>query len=163
MPRSRNSVPRTGDGWSDDSSATPQASSKPSPKAVPQAFPQAAAHAGPQVTGLQESALLAAQGRPAHDRRLSDKILAAFTCAYGGGSLRTAERLRAVLADVEQEERRRHDRRGQSALDQADHWVRFIKARDAYSVLAEDDAASPADREAALNMMRQAYRAWSQF
>lgn len=59
-------------------------------------------------------------GTPRYDRRLSDKILAAFNHAYASGAVQAAVRLKAVLADVEGKERERHERRAGSAVAQAD-------------------------------------------
>lgn len=101
-------------------------------------------------------------GAPGYDRRLSDKVLAAFNHAYASGATKAATRLKAVLAEVEAAERRAHDRRRSSAVAQADHWVVFVEARNAYNALADDKATKPAQLEAALERMKEAYRAWSE-
>ena len=100
-------------------------------------------------------------GRPEYDRRLSDKILAAFNHAYASGAHKVADRLRNVLAEVERSERSRHDRRMDSAVSQADLWIGFIEARNGYNALmASNDA--PAEKvEGALDSMKDAYRVWS--
>lgn len=97
-----------------------------------------------------------------YDRRLSDKILAAFNHAYASGAHMVAERLRTVLEEVDHEERRKHDRRSASAVSQADLWVSFIEARNGYNeLLASRDA--PADKvESALESMKDAYRVWAE-
>lgn len=100
-------------------------------------------------------------GRPNYDRRLSDKILAAFTHAYASGAKQTAERLRAVLADVETSERRLHDRRSTTALRQAELWIAFVEARNAYNTLQEGEGATSQDLATALEHMKDAYRVWS--
>ncbi len=86
-------------------------------------------------------------------RRLSDKILSAFTLAYEAGEHEIAEVLREAL--IQAEARRPeygHERRSQSALRRAELWADFVEARQAH-----DRAAS----EATLEAMKQAYRRWS--
>ncbi len=109
------------------------------------------------------AAALAAErfGTPCYDRRLTDKILAAFTHAYAAGAHQTAARLKTLLAEVEATERSRHDRRAVTALRQAELWVAFVEARDAYHALQEDGAGAAA-LSAALERMKDAYRLWSE-
>ncbi|GIK96761.1 MAG: hypothetical protein BroJett029_09700 [Alphaproteobacteria bacterium] len=106
-------------------------------------------------------------GLPAFDRRLTDKILAAFNHAYAIGDLEVAHRLHAVLALAEQHERQRirteagRDRRGGGAVDQADLWVAYVEARNSYqAVLAAAGPQGP-ETEAAFDAMKRAYRRWS--
>lgn len=94
-------------------------------------------------------------------RRLSDKILAAFSHAYAVGEADVAKKLRAALsasASPPPAERRRDQRRGHDPLAQADRWVAFVDARNRYKALA---AGGPADAADALETMKAAYRAWS--
>ena len=109
-------------------------------------------------------AALAAEriGAPRYDRRLSDKILAAFNHAYANGAVQTATRLRAVLAEVETSERDRHERRTWSAMDQADLWIAFVEARNGYNALATGKGIAPARLDDALARMKDAYRLWSE-
>lgn len=101
-----------------------------------------------------------ADGSLPYDRRLSDKVLAAFNHAYASGARKVAARLRTVLADVERVERASYERRRSSALAQADNWVAFVEARERYNALVACDDASDQEREAALEAMKDAYRDW---
>jgi hypothetical protein len=100
-------------------------------------------------------------GKPQYDRRLSDKILAAFNHAYATGAHKVAERLRNVLVDVECVERQRNDRRSASAVSQADLWVSFIRARNGYNELLGQGDAPPEKVASALETMKDAYRVWA--
>ena len=100
-------------------------------------------------------------GAPGYDRRLSDKILAAFNHAYASGAVKTAHHLKSVLADVEGQERAQHNRRTLGAVDRADLWVSFVEARNRYNALSEGKGATPARLDAAMDEMKGAYRAWS--
>ena len=101
-------------------------------------------------------------GAPRYDRRLSDKILAAFNHAYASGAVQTATRLKAVLAEVETSERDRHERRTCSAMTQADLWIAFVEARNGYNALAAGKGVAPARLDDALARMKDAYRLWSE-
>jgi hypothetical protein len=103
----------------------------------------------------------ALEGKPQYDRRLSDKILAAFNHAYASGAHNVADRLRHVLVDVESGERRQYERRSASAVSQADLWVSFIRARNGYNELVARSDASPEKVESALETMKDAYRVWA--
>jgi hypothetical protein len=100
-------------------------------------------------------------GAPRHDRRLTDKILAAFNHAYATGAVQTANHLKAVLAEVEDKERARYARRNATALSQADLWIAFVEARNRYNSLCETGDGA-AGTEKALDAMKDAYRAWSE-
>jgi hypothetical protein len=94
-------------------------------------------------------------------RRLSDKILAAFSHAYAVGETDVAKKLRAALAASAAPRpggRRGDQRRGHDPLAQADCWVAFVEARNRYKTAAGGDPAGAAD---ALETMKAAYRAWS--
>lgn len=103
-----------------------------------------------------------AEEKPAYDRRLSDKILAAFNHAYASGAHKVADRLRTVLVDVEDAERENHHRRAASAVSQADLWVAFIRARNGYNALVAQSDAPPAEVQSALDAMKDAYRLWAE-
>ena len=55
-------------------------------------------------------------GTPEYDRRLTDKLLAAFNYAYAIGAKEIASRLRSILVDVDDAERAAFDRRRDTAL-----------------------------------------------
>ena len=69
-------------------------------------------------------------GIPRYNRRLSDKILAAFNHAYAMGEIEIASGIREVLArldsDVPEGPEQRRD--GAIALCQADLWIEFVEA-----------------------------------
>ena len=100
-------------------------------------------------------------GKSEYDRRLSDKILAAFNHAYASGAHKVADRLRNVLGDVEGADRGKHDRRSDSAVSQADLWIGFIEARNGYNALVASDDTPPEKVEVALQSMKEAYRVWA--
>ena len=104
----------------------------------------------------------AAAAKARYDRRLSDKILAAFNHAYATGAHKVADRLRHVLMDVEGAELRKHERRSASAVSQADLWVSFIRARNGYNELVARSDAPPDKVESALETMKDAYRVWAE-
>ena len=113
--------------------------------------------------GTQEiSAMAVATGRMRYDRRLSDKVLAAFNHAYGLGELDTAERLCKILRDLEaryapdSKDRRRH-----RPLDDAERWRGFVAARERYRAACEANPAKQDEFAAALADMKAAYRHWS--
>lgn len=103
------------------------------------------------------------KGHPRFNRRLSDKLLAAFNHAYAIGQLRTAERLRDLLGDMEESRLASggNQRCGPSALVQADLWAEYVDARDNYRRSSEVDPPDHARREQALAAMKAAYRRWS--
>ena len=70
-------------------------------------------------------------GIPRYNRRLSDKILAAFNHAYAVGEIEMASRLREILArlDKDQAEGEGQRRDGAIALCQADLWIEFVEVR----------------------------------
>jgi len=98
---------------------------------------------------------------PAYDKRLSDKILAAFNHAYAAGALETARYLKFLLVDVERREGGRDGRRGIGAVDRANLWVAYVDARNRYNALCHRKDAVPAHVEMAVASMKDAYRAWS--
>ena len=70
------------------------------------------------------------------NRRLTDKILTAFTFAYAAGERAVAETLRQALAQaVKGQPAELCQRRRESALRRADLWVAFVEARDMVLVL----------------------------
>lgn len=107
-------------------------------------------------------------GVPGFDRRLTDKILAAFNHAYAIGDLEVARRLHAVLALAESHERSRIladaniERRDSGAIDQADLWVAYVEARNSYQAVCHDGGAESIEARAAFEAMKRAYRRWSE-
>lgn len=106
-------------------------------------------------------------GMPGFDRRLTDKILAAFNHAYALGAIEIAHRLHAVLALAEDHERRRLDtrdgaeRRGNDAVDQAGLWVAYVEARNSYQAGCRSNGDGTDEAKAAFDAMKRAYRRWS--
>jgi len=119
---------------------------------------QLVAHASQDVALLTDLV-----GKPAYDRRLADKVLAAFNHAYAVGAHDVAATLRAVLADVEAADAARYDQRRNphQATDQADRWVAFVEARNRYRKAVQDPDGAPDEVERAMAAMKQAYRSWS--
>lgn len=105
------------------------------------------------------SEIVVSTGTPRHDRRLSDKILAAFGHAYAEGALGVAAVLRRALEEAEGA--LTAERRAGVALVQADLWVAFVDSRDAFR---RASAARTPDSEAleqARAEMMDAYKRWS--
>jgi hypothetical protein len=108
-------------------------------------------------------------GMPGFDRRLTDKILAAFNHAYAVGDVEVARRLHTVLALAEDHERGRlpatrgagAERRSGGAVDQADLWVAYVEARNGYQALCQAGGADSAEARAAIEAMKRAYQRWS--
>ena len=110
-----------------------------------------------------ESQIVVSLGAARDDRRLSDKILAAFTHAYASGHAGLAATLRRALEDAERAPGREPcRRRDTSALRQADLWIGFVDARDAYRRAAERTPADAEEVELARLEMLSAYRRWSE-
>ena len=118
------------------------------------------------ITDATAAAPIAAPPQPRYTRRLSDKIMAAFTHAYAIGAADIAERLRVILAEIERK-RIAHARRETRAsappvLDQTARWIEFVDARNRYRKTVENPAARGAEQRAALAAMKDAYRRWSE-
>ena len=101
-------------------------------------------------------------GEPEYNRRLSDKVLAAFNHAYASGEREIAQRLRAILAEVE-ERLRKLDRkpRANGAMDEAEKWTRFVDARDRYRSVKDDPRFAASAVGEALAEMKEAFKSWS--
>lgn len=106
-------------------------------------------------------------GMPGFDRRLTDKILAAFNHAYAAGDTDVARRLHAALALAAEHERRLcrsadgAERRGIDAVDQAGLWVAYVEARNSYQATCRGDGDGTDEAKAAFEAMKHAYRRWS--
>jgi len=102
-------------------------------------------------------------GVPRCNRRLSDKILAAFNHAYALGEIEIASGIREVLArldnDVPEGEGQRRD--GAIALCQADLWIEFVEARNDYRTACDKPGADSGAVETSLEAMKDAYQRWS--
>jgi hypothetical protein len=109
-----------------------------------------------------ESEIIFSIGQPARDRRLTDKILGAFSHAYASGEIGVAATLRRALEEVELGPMPgKAERRASNALVQADLWVEFVEARKAYGRATESKQPDPAEVEESRSDMVEAYRRWS--
>jgi hypothetical protein len=116
----------------------------------------------PNESILKATELAVESGVPEYNRRLTDKILDAFTHAYSIGEVDVANRLRAILGEVEDAGARRYPgRRVNDADEQAESWVRFVEARDLYRRIAQSSKAEPDQISVALEQMKEAYKHWS--
>ena len=103
-------------------------------------------------------------GMPRYNRRLSDKVLAAFNHAYAVGEIEVAASLREILArlDGNQDNADAAQRRdGAIALSQADMWIEFVEARNDYRVACENEKSDPIALDCMLEVMKSAYQRWS--
>lgn len=106
-------------------------------------------------------------GEVAYNRRLTDKVLSAFNHAYATGEFEVASILRSALAKSsgqppELDSLPDSERRTSGALAQADLWVRYVNARNAFrSATDPESGTSPAMVDVALDRMKDAYRRWS--
>ncbi len=109
-----------------------------------------------------ESDIVVAAGSPKHDRRLSDKILAAFSHATAEGAPAVAALLRRALEEAERDlEGAGPRRRLGGALVQADLWVEFVEARDSFRRAFDAAAPDPQELERSRAEMMDAYKRWS--
>jgi len=114
----------------------------------------------PSVTDAAEMFLDV--GLPDHNRRLTDKILAAFNHAYSVGQVELAERLRDILAEAERRAQAiRPDRRNDDASRLAGLWMAFVEARNRYRDIKDGPDSNPAAEGQALEAMKEAYKCWS--
>ena len=109
-----------------------------------------------------DSEIIVSIGTPKHDRRLSDKILAAFSHATAEGAPTVAAVLRRALEEAERNlEGAAHPRRLGGALVQADLWVAFVEARDLFRRAFDAEAPDPKELERSRAEMMDAYKRWS--
>ena len=100
--------------------------------------------------------------RPDVRRRLSDKILAAFSHAYAVGAYDIAAQLKAALAQNEGAGGAHMDmRKTYDPLGEAELWTGFIDARNRYRTACENNAGDHDVLAEALGIMKDAYRLWS--
>jgi len=116
-----------------------------------------------QITLPLPSDILVAHPTPKYDRRLSDKILAAYAHAYEIGERAIAARLRVALEEaVRAADSAGHGiRRTGDPLHQADLMREFVDARQAYRRAAEREPPDPEEIERTSREMLEAYRIWS--
>ncbi len=109
------------------------------------------------------NAITSDTGLPRYNRRLSDKILAAFNHAYAVGEIEIASRIREVLArldkDMSEGDGQRRD--GAIALCQADLWIEFVEARNDYRTVCDKPGMDSVAVETSLKAMKDAYQRWS--
>ena len=105
---------------------------------------------------------LAETGQRSHARRrLSDKILAAFNHAYSVGEHEVAEKLKAALVNNEEQSGEfKEMRQSYDPLGEAELWVNFVEARNAYRAACEGKKSSVTVADS-LEAMKEAYRVWS--
>ncbi len=109
-----------------------------------------------------DSEIVVSIGTPKHDRRLSDKILAAFSHATAEGATAVASVLRRALEEAERDPcHAAAERRAGGALAQADLWVEFVEARDDFRAAFEAEAPDPKELERTRAEMIDAYKRWS--
>lgn len=109
-----------------------------------------------------ESEIVFSIGAAVRDRRLTDKILGAFSHAYAGGEIGVAATLLRALEEAELGPMPgKAERRASNALVQAELWVEFVEARKAYNRATERRRADPAEIEESRCDMVEAYRRWS--
>ncbi len=111
-----------------------------------------------------DSEIVVSIGTPKHDRRLSDKILAAFSHATAEGAPAVAAVLRRALEEAERDlapENPGRQRRQGGALVQADLWVEFVEARNSFRRAFDAAAPDPQELERARAEMMAAYKRWS--
>ncbi len=104
-------------------------------------------------------------GMPPRNRRLSDKVLAAFNHAYAVGEIEVASNLREILAKLERDRVIAHSQRQATpvALSHADLWVEFVEARNDYRMACDDSSLDPTAVANILERMKDAYQRWSSF
>ncbi len=111
---------------------------------------------------VPHSEIVVSTGTPKHDRRLSDKILAAFGHAYAEGAPGVAAMLRRALEEVEGAfYRAPAGRCAAGALAQADLWVAYVDSRDAFRRASAARTPDPEALEQARAEMMDAYKRWS--
>jgi hypothetical protein len=101
-------------------------------------------------------------GVPEYNRRLTDKVLAAFNHAYAAGERDIARQLRAILDEIERRVKKLgRKRHSNGAVDDADRWIIFVDARDRYREVSKDPRFSSSEVGEALDEMKEAFRIWS--
>ena len=119
-------------------------------------------NARPAVAEWGDGAMASTTGAPRYNRRLGDKVLAAFNHAYATGALEVAGQLREILARIEADHGEADGERRDSAttLGQADLWMAFVEARNDYQAACEAGEGGTPAADAALAAMKAAYDSW---
>lgn len=100
-------------------------------------------------------------GVPRYNRRLTDKVLAAFNHAYAMGEMELARSLWECLVAAEKLGQMNHGRRRPNqALDLAAEWVAFVDARDRYREVSRAPQTQSDEPSGAFRDMRDAYQSW---
>lgn len=99
-------------------------------------------------------------GVPRYNRRLTDKILAAFNHAYAMGEMDLARNLWECLVAAEKLGQQYQRRRPNQALDLAAEWVAFVDARDRYREVSRTPQTAAEEASDAFRSMRDAYQSW---
>lgn len=116
------------------------------------------------VAGTEGTIAIASDtGVPRYNRRLSDKILAAFNHAYAVGEIEMASHLREVLARLDKNQAQGEGQRrdGTIALCQADLWIEFVEARNDYRTICDKPDTDAGIIQTSLDAMKDAYQRWS--
>ena len=111
-------------------------------------------------------------GKPQFDRRLSDKILAAYNHAYVADEAELANKLRVLLEEAEDKEISHCERPGASVLDmpirrnsnavqKARLWTQFVDARQGYISLSIRANSSAKQVKSAFDGMRTSFARWT--
>jgi hypothetical protein len=120
--------------------------------------PETVGHEAPLADPERET------GKLRYDRRLGDKLLAAFNHACAEGEAEVAEGLREILVRIEERVGKKHrattDRRTISAVRQADMWAAFVEARNAYRAFCEAGTDDSEPMSEARKTMTRTYEEW---
>lgn len=111
-------------------------------------------------------------GRPKFDRRLSDKILAAYNHAYAIGELELADRIWNLLKRTEEKEANDFARwnakrfgtrrqRTSSALHQAALWKEYVDCRTKYQTITLRPEITAESAEEAKVALKHSYAMWT--
>jgi len=109
------------------------------------------------------SDIVVSVGRAGYDRRLTDKILSAYTHAYAANEIAVAGLLRQALEFAERAGGAPDgaERRVPQALVQAEHWADFVEARRVFNGIVAQGVSDGEELERARRAMLEAYRRWS--
>ena len=101
-------------------------------------------------------------GVPKYNRRMSDKVLAAFNHAYSVGEIDLARRLWECLSIAEEVGQKKYpSRRGKQSLELARLWIAFVDSRNAYRGTTESVQATPMQVSDSFAAMKSAYLEWA--
>jgi len=96
------------------------------------------------------------------NRRLRDRILAAFDLAYSVGDAEIAGRLREALEMAERQPGGdKTERLGYDLPNPSSIWAQFVAARNEYEQACAGDGEDQDARSRAFEGMKEAYRRWS--